>query len=77
MKTIEPDLVINLTAEQIELARPLRQKQVEIKSGMIFGSLGTDSDGKTIALSYLPHHISVKIINLVNAEMGEQNDENS
>lgn len=76
-KTVKPDLVIKLTNDQIAQVRPLYLIQLENKSGMVLGSLGTDSLGTTVALSYIPQKIALKIIDLANAEMGEENDVNS
>ena len=53
-KIVKPDVVIRLTAEQFEKIQPLKNKQKMLHCGMIFGSVGVDGDGDTIALSYIP-----------------------
>lgn len=70
-KHLTPDVVIQLTPEQIEQARPLRLKQKENESGMVLGSLGVYSDGKTIGLKYIPHRLARKIIEISYEEIGE------
>jgi len=69
---IEPDVVLQMTTEQIKQVLPLKNKQ-NLKRGMILGSVGIASDdqsGDTIALSYIPYHIAEKIIDLVNTDLG-------
>ena len=58
-KITKPDAVIKLTAEQINQIAPLLEKRSATNSGLIFGSVGLN--GKTLALSYLPHEIGIEI----------------
>lgn len=75
-KSVQPDVVIQLTAEQLNLLQPLKEKQ-KGTYGMIIGSVGIERDGKggdTIALSLVPHELSVKIRDLAYQELGGNNE---
>lgn len=70
--SLKPDAVLQLTSEQMEMLVPLKAKQNET-NGMILGSVGIERDGDTIALSFIPYDIAVKINELAEKEL-EQND---
>ena len=76
-KIVKPDIVLELTRGQIEQINSLRQKQTELGKGMILGSVGCESEGATIALSYIPHELALQIIELATQELGEETDVNS
>ena len=77
-KIVEADVVIRLTDDQFSKIKPLKNKQKAFNSGMILGSVGVDGNGDTIALSYIPHELAVKIRDLAYQELsGGQNDASS
>ena len=75
-RIITPDVVIELTDEQIAQIAHLKELQTQAieGGGMILGSVGVKSDGKTIGLSYLPRAFAQKIVQIAN-EYLEEHDE--
>lgn len=74
-KAVKPDVVIELTDEQIAEVQFLHNIQHVAGKGLILGSLGIE--GKTIALSYIPYESAKKIVDFAYRELGENNHGNS
>lgn len=75
--SIKPDVVIQLTPEQLELIAPLKAKQKE-SAGMILGSVGIEQNkqtGDTIALSYIPQRTALAICTIAEHDLGGKNVE--
>lgn len=61
-KIIEPEIVLQLTDEQIRTVLPLTNRRAIKNSGMILGSVGLGGD--TIALSFIPQKLAEQIIEI-------------
>ncbi|MDQ3132420.1 MAG: hypothetical protein M3Q99_16860 [Acidobacteriota bacterium] len=73
-KIVKPDIVLELTDEQMQQIAPLLEKRRTLNAGMIFGSVGISDEARTIALSYVPQDVAVKIRDLAYQEIGGNND---
>lgn len=60
-KITKPDVVLQLTAEQIAIIEPLLQKRRH-ENGLIIGSVGLSA--KTVSLKYVERVVGVEIYNL-------------
>lgn len=68
-KITKPDVVLELSEEQIQTIAPLVNKRKALNGGLILGSVGLS--GNTVALSFIPQKIGEQISNLAYREMGE------
>lgn len=73
-KRVTPDVVITLTDEQRLQIQPLlaRREAEGSRGGMILGSVGLTTQGKTIALSYIPQRLAQNIVDIAFQELEKQ-----